>query len=90
MKKLEKPRKPGDWTVRSENGTENLISDCASDLYGSGWRAEDREDIKVEYGYTEEEEDDLDLLVEWLKYYEECEEYDRAIAEEEEAETETD
>ena len=88
MKQMEEPRIPGDRTVRSETGTENLISDCASDLYGGGWRAEDREDIKIEYGYTEEEEDDLDLLVEWLRYYEECEEYERAKAEEEEAETE--
>lgn len=63
-----------------ENGTrkrEELIMESAkmielettaASLYDGGWRAADREELKGEYGFTDEE---LEVVTEKLKEYEE-------------------
>lgn len=46
-------------------------SDTAAALYDAGWRAEDRDDIAREYGYTDDDMHDLDCVCALLSYYEE-------------------
>ena len=39
----------------------------ADNLFGNGWRAEDREELQEEYGFTDHE---LDTICELLEEYE--------------------
>lgn len=43
------------------------LETTAASLYDGGWRAADREELKDEYGFTDEE---LEVVTEKLKEYE--------------------
>lgn len=59
------PKERRDMSIDSI--TEQKIRDGAYNLYDGGWRAEDREQLKEEYGLDDEE---LDIIVDQLQIIE--------------------
>lgn len=46
-------------TAKYWNDIRQRMQDTAASLYDGGWRADDREQLKTEYDFTEDELDEL-------------------------------